>query len=143
MANYKDIQGKTVKSYTSDPSNSYGAGFEGQLYYNSSDGQFKYQTLGVGAWASGGNLNTAGRNRGGAGTNTAALVFGGLPAPKAITESCMLKRYAEILNVSRTVVRNVEKKSNQESEFFLLPQKSRQTIIRRNFQGIRKKNEYY
>ena len=28
MANYKDIQGKTVKSYTSDPSNSYGAGFE-------------------------------------------------------------------------------------------------------------------
>tara|TARA_R100000234_G_scaffold12156_1_gene6742 strand:- start:343 stop:1344 length:1002 start_codon:yes stop_codon:yes gene_type:complete len=100
MANYKDIQGKTVKSYTSDPSNSYGAGFEGQLYYNSSDGQFKYQTLGVGAWASGGNLNTAGRNRGGAGTNTAALVFGGLPAPKAITESYDGSSWTEVADLS-------------------------------------------
>ena len=39
------------------------------------------------------------------------------------------KRYAEILNVCRTIVRNVEKKSNRISEFFLVPQKSRQTVV--------------
>ena len=39
------------------------------------------------------------------------------------------KRYAEILHVGSAVVKNVEKKSNQESEFFLVPQKSRQTVV--------------
>ena len=38
------------------------------------------------------------------------------------------KRYAEILNVDRAVVTNVEKNSNRHSEFFLVPQKSRQTV---------------
>ena len=59
MGEYKKEKGIGVKSYTSDPSNAYPSAFEGKLYYNSSDGQFKYQTLGLGAWSSGGNLNTA------------------------------------------------------------------------------------
>ena len=39
------------------------------------------------------------------------------------------KMYAEILNVARAVVTNVEKNSNRYSEFFLVPQKSRQSVV--------------
>ena len=38
------------------------------------------------------------------------------------------KKYTKILNVPRAVVTIVEKKSNQETEFFLVPQKSHQTV---------------
>ena len=78
MANYKKISGQAVKCYDSDPPKAYPSAWEGQLYYNTSDGQFKYQTLGVGAWSSGGNLNSARFLQGGAGaSNTAAITFGG------------------------------------------------------------------
>jgi hypothetical protein len=79
MANYRKISGVNVKSYSADPDKTYPSAFEGQLYYNSSDGQFKFIGLGAGAWASGGNMNT-GRYDGGVaarGTNTAGLIFGG------------------------------------------------------------------
>ena len=46
------------------------------------------------------------------------------------------KRYAEILNVARAVVTNVEKRSNRHSEFFLFPQKSRQAVIRSALKSI-------
>ena len=39
------------------------------------------------------------------------------------------KMYAKILNVARAVVTNVEKRSNRQTEFFLLPQKSFHTVI--------------
>ena len=43
------------------------------------------------------------------------------------------KKYAEILNVARAVVTSVEKKnkkmSNRQAEFFLVPQKSHQTVV--------------
>ena len=42
------------------------------------------------------------------------------------------KRYGKILNVARAVVTSGEKKSNRTSEFFLVPQKSRQTVIGNN-----------
>ena len=45
------------------------------------------------------------------------------------------KRYAEILNVARAVVTNVEKNSNRYSEFFLVPQKSRQSVRKSLFRG--------
>ena len=80
MATYKKDKGVHVKSYTADPDKTYPSAFEGQLYYNSSDGQFKYIGLGAGAWSSGGNLNNArfaasGTNS--TGSQTAALAFGG------------------------------------------------------------------
>ena len=49
MANYKKISGQAVKCYDSDPPRAYPSAWEGQLYYNTSDGQFKYQTIGAGA----------------------------------------------------------------------------------------------
>ena len=79
MATYRKDKGINVKSYASDPPNAYPSAFEGKLYYNSSDGQIKYQTLGAGAWGSGGNLNTAKSRMGSAGTQTAGLVAGGEP----------------------------------------------------------------
>ena len=39
------------------------------------------------------------------------------------------KKFAEILNVARAVVTNVEKKSNRHNRIFLLPQKSRQAVV--------------
>jgi len=62
MATYKEIKGVTVQTRDSDPE------------------------LNVGAWASGGSLNTAKQNTGGAGTQTAGLAFGSFPT-SATTES--------------------------------------------------------
>jgi len=88
MATYKKDKGVNVKSYTEDPDKTYPSAFEGQLYYNSSDGQFKFIGLGTGAWASGGNLNN-GRYRmnGGSGTQSSALVVAGANPPSNHTES--------------------------------------------------------
>ena len=57
MSTYKALIGKYVKSYSSDPSASYA---DGEIWYNTSSNTFKIG-LQVGAWASGGNLNTSRR----------------------------------------------------------------------------------
>ena len=98
MAKYSKFRGKSIVSKDEDFSTAYGASgssFEGHLYYNTADGQIKYLSgAGAGAWASGGNLNSARFLQGGAGAaNTAALTFGGRnpdlsPGPNvALTES--------------------------------------------------------
>ena len=56
MATYKGIQGYSVQKLSSDPTASEAVG---QLWYNSSTGKFKVGVQAAGAWASGGNLNTA------------------------------------------------------------------------------------
>jgi len=84
MATYKKDKGLNVKSYTADPDKTYPSAFEGQLYYNSSDGQFKYIGLGAGAWASGASVNTGRAYGGSSGTGTGAtLYFGGYTASPA------------------------------------------------------------
>ena len=85
MATYSKDKGLKVKSYTEDPSNLSPSAWEGKLYYNSSDGQFKFQTLSAGAWSSGGSLNTARTSGAGAGTQTANIVTS--PAGVVTTES--------------------------------------------------------
>jgi hypothetical protein len=77
MATYRKISGVNVKSYSVDPDRTYPSAFEGNLYYNSSDGQFKYVGLGAGAWSSGGNLNTKRQYGQAAGNSTAAIAVGG------------------------------------------------------------------
>jgi hypothetical protein len=50
----------------------------GQLWYNSTDKLFQFRSISTaGAWATGGNLNAIKQQSGGAGTQTAALNFGG------------------------------------------------------------------
>ena len=73
MTTYKEIFGKYVKNYSSDPSDD----TEGQVWYNTTSGTFKSQELVAGTFASGGNLITATNNGGGAGTQTATLYAGG------------------------------------------------------------------
>jgi hypothetical protein len=75
MANYKGIQGFTIQNLSADPSNP----IEGQVWYNSTSNVWKVEeATAAGAWASGGALTTARARAGGAGTQTAALAFGGI-----------------------------------------------------------------
>jgi len=74
MTAYKELFGKYVQNVTSDPTST---DAEGQIWYNSTSGTFKTALGGYGAWSAGGNLNTARTSLAGAGTQTAALAFGG------------------------------------------------------------------
>ena len=70
------------------PAADYANAITGDFYYNSSSGQFKTVNAGVGAWAAGGNLDTPASNTAGAGTQTAAINFGGRNPPNtALTRS--------------------------------------------------------
>ena len=78
MTTYKELFGKYVQNYASDPTST---DAEGQIWYNSTSGTFKTALGGVGAWSSGGSLNTARSALAGAGTQTAGLAFGGRTSP--------------------------------------------------------------
>ena len=74
MTTYKEIQGISVQTVAGDPP----APLEGQIWYNSSTGTFRVnKTAEVGSWSTGGNLNTRRGILAAAGTQTAALAFGG------------------------------------------------------------------
>jgi hypothetical protein len=76
MANYKNTKGFNIQYLDSDPPNP----IEGQIWFNSTTQTFKGAEAGgvaAGTWASGGSLNTARSQPGGAGTQTAGLAFGG------------------------------------------------------------------
>ena len=82
MTTYKGINGFAVQSVASDPSPL----DEGQVWYNNATYAFKLATLTTaGTWATGGSLNTARKSIGGAGTQTAALGFGGNPGSSPYT----------------------------------------------------------
>ena len=72
----------------STPAAGYSDAIVGQMYYNSTSGQFKAIKDGgapIGTWSSGGNLNQGGGENAGAGTQTASIVMtrylGGTPTP--------------------------------------------------------------
>jgi hypothetical protein len=77
MANYSDIRGYRVKYLASDPT--LNTSTEGQVWYNSTEGVLK-SLVQIKAWSAGANMATARRLLGAAGTQTAALGFGGGPA---------------------------------------------------------------
>ena len=104
MAEYKGIHGTKVQDYTTDPDNP----ITGQVWYNQTANTIRVESATtVGAWSTGGALNTARYGNGAAGVdNTAALVFGGrAPAPTAtaITESYNGSSWTEVadLNTAR------------------------------------------
>ena len=84
MADLKTFSGFPVQNLSSDSTS------VGQLYYNTSSGQFKAILEGgapIGTWASSGDVNTARyRMQGGAGTQTAGLIAGGSPTTSATEE---------------------------------------------------------
>ena len=74
MTTYKGINGFAVQSVATDPSPL----DEGQVWYNNATYAFKLASVTTaGTFASGGNLNTGRTLLGSAGTQTAALAFGG------------------------------------------------------------------
>ena len=76
MADYKDIVGTTVRSNAGALTSAK----TGELFYDSTNLDFIYRNPNVtsaGAWRTGGVLNAAKRQVGGAGSQTAGLVFGG------------------------------------------------------------------
>ena len=73
MSDYKSILGKPIKLVSANLDN---AQAEGQVWYNSTTGEFKDLPL-VKAWSSSGNMGTARYLIGSCGSQTAALGFGG------------------------------------------------------------------
>lgn len=74
MGDYININGNNIPIRASDPSNP----IIGEIWYNSTTNLLKGQgATTVGAWSSGGNMNTAVSEMGGSGTATAGLAVGG------------------------------------------------------------------
>jgi len=74
MTDYKTIRGKKIKSFATDLGNDQA---EGQIFYSSTDNQFK-TVVATGAWHSGGNLSVPRTLAGiSGGTQTASLAYAG------------------------------------------------------------------
>ena len=73
MSIYRTLKGYSVKATEDDPDNVK----EGQIWYESTEEVIKLAPK-IGAWASGGNVNTARRQSTGAGTQTASIIAFGL-----------------------------------------------------------------
>jgi hypothetical protein len=73
MTDYINIKGQNIEVVASDPSNP----TLGQIWYNSTSQTLKGQGFAAGSWASATSMNTARGRIAGAGTQTAALAFGG------------------------------------------------------------------
>ena len=110
MVAYTGIQGQNILIVSSDPANP----VEGQIWYNSTSNLLKgYQRVVVNAaWASGGNLNTARTQRGGAGTQTAALGAGGYVSGSSPYNTTAVETYNGTSWTSRTSL-NSDVRGNQ------------------------------
>jgi len=75
MATYTNIQGQNILIVSSDPANP----TVGQIWYNTTSNTLK-ASADIGAWATGGNMPAVKQDGGSAGTQTAALGFGGYDA---------------------------------------------------------------
>ena len=76
MTTYKGIRGQTIRTIAGDASPL----IVGDIWFNSASKKIKGAKLAAGAWASGGNLNTAREYAAGAGPMTAALCIAGSDA---------------------------------------------------------------
>ena len=100
MATYKQTVGTAVTNYAGDKPNV----VEGELWYDSTNKDFKYQYPNTtSAWSTGGSLNTAKGDLGNAGTQTATLSFGGEIAPiTAQTEQYNGTSWTEVAELTTT-----------------------------------------
>ena len=82
MAEYREIQGAAVQSLASNTGT-----IEGQIWYDNVNGAFKLEAFQAAAWATGGVYPTNSTTMSGAGTQTAAIAFGGrvYPGPNGPT----------------------------------------------------------
>ena len=97
MADYKDIHGGTIQNFAGDPP----APINGQIWYDSTNSTFQYQSISTaGSWASGGALNAARAEHGTTGTQTASLVVAGSPGTKVNVEQYDGSAWTEIADIS-------------------------------------------
>ena len=99
MTDFKTLKSIPVKTISGNRS---GNSFEGQLYYDSDGaGVFKFLAPELGAWASGGNINTPRKGLSGFGTQTAAIAATGNTPPKTVNvESYNGSAWTEVNNVN-------------------------------------------
>ena len=83
MTDYKAIHGKNIQHLASDLDNAEG---EGQIWFNTTTSDYKTITKVAGAWATGNEINNAGQNMQGAGTQTAGVIAGRGPAISTLVE---------------------------------------------------------
>ena len=103
MATYKGTQGYSVQVLSSDPPTAISIG---QLWYNSTDYNFKITQEGGGAWATGGSFTRVGSTDVRmTGTQTATLLAGGYaPAPtldEALTEKYNGTAWTEVADLNQ------------------------------------------
>ena len=83
MSDYNVIRGLRIKYLSADPPSPE----DGQVWYNSTTSNLRVaNVIGAGAWSSGGATSAARYGMGGAGTQTAGLVFGGSPTTASTEE---------------------------------------------------------
>ena len=98
MTKYKDIRGTHITTVATDPP----APVNGQMWYNSTTQVVKGFTENpAGSWASSPALNTGRVELAGAGTSTAALMFGGNPGPGTITELFNGTSFSEVSDMNQ------------------------------------------
>src|SRR5210317_1053106 len=101
MSTYKQIQGTAVQNNAGTLE---GAA-DGQLWYDSTNTNFKYShPATAGAWSTGGNMNEGRYNFGSAGIQTSALGFGSGSGPtSSLTEAYNGTNWTEVgdLNTGR------------------------------------------
>ena len=95
MAYYKEIKGRTIQSIASDLDNAEG---QGQIWFNTTSGDFKTIVKVAGTWATGNAMNTARKMGGCMGTSTAALYAGGKHPAKSEVESWDGSSWTEVAN---------------------------------------------
>ena len=84
MTDYKAIHGKNIQSLASDLDSAEG---EGQIWFNTTSGDYKTIAKVAGSWSTGGTLNTGRRHNFSFGTQTAGATAGGyITAASALCE---------------------------------------------------------
>ena len=86
MATYKETVGTTVVNYAGN----YPGAVDGELWFDSTNVDFKYQYANVtaaGSWRTGNAMNTARYLLSGAGIQTAALGFAGFSSPPDVWQT--------------------------------------------------------
>jgi hypothetical protein len=78
MTTYKELFGKYVQNYASDPTSTDAVG---QIWYNTTTGTFRTALGNYGVWSSAAAFNTSRSAASLAGTQTAAVLFGGYVQP--------------------------------------------------------------
>ena len=99
MAKYKDLVGTGVVNFAGDNP----AVVRGQLWYDSTNKDFKYQypsLTATGSWRTGVAVNSGRGQMRSAGTYTAALTWGGEPGFSALTENWNGSNWTEVNNLN-------------------------------------------